>query len=100
MERIQLQKYMDRRGYTQQKLADAIGVKRDLVAAWNTGRSNVTRECLAKLIIDGMSIEEAFDKNVAKCVEERYSRTEEVSEERIDASVHRVLQKLLKAAEL
>lgn len=49
MEKVKLQEFMNRKGFTQQDLADAIGVKRELVGAWNTGRSDITRENLAKL---------------------------------------------------
>ncbi|WP_288801079.1 helix-turn-helix transcriptional regulator [uncultured Fibrobacter sp.] len=60
MERVKLQEFMSRKGYTQQDLAEAIGVKRELVGAWNTGRSDITRENLAKLFKVGMFFEEAF----------------------------------------
>lgn len=60
MEKVKLQEFMNRKGFTQQDLADAIGVKRELVGAWNTGRSDITRENLAKLFKAGMFFEEAF----------------------------------------
>ena len=60
MERVKLQEFMNRKGMTQQQLADLIGVKRELVGAWNTGRSDITRENLAKLFDAGMFFEEAF----------------------------------------
>lgn len=66
MERVKLQEFMNRKGFTQKDLAEAIGVKRELVAAWNTGRSNITRENLVKLFIEGMTLEEAFGKEVAE----------------------------------
>lgn len=61
MNRVKLKEFMDRKGWTQQQLADAIDVKRELVAAWNTGRSDITRENLAKLFSVGMYFEEAFE---------------------------------------
>ena len=60
MEKVKLQEFMNRKGFTQQDLADAIGVKRELVGAWNTGRSDITRENLAKLFKAGMFFSEAF----------------------------------------
>ncbi|MCQ2123573.1 MAG: helix-turn-helix domain-containing protein [Fibrobacter sp.] len=65
MDRIRLQEFMDRKGYKQQSLANALGVKRELVAAWNTGRSDVTRENIGKLLSAGMFLEEIFGEEVA-----------------------------------
>ena len=48
---------MTRKGFTQQQLAEVIGVKRELVGAWNTGRSDLTRE--------NMYLDEIFGDEVA-----------------------------------
>lgn len=45
---------------TNKDAVDAIGVKHELVGAWNTGRSDITRENLAKLFKAGMFFPEAF----------------------------------------
>ncbi|MBO5531815.1 MAG: helix-turn-helix transcriptional regulator [Fibrobacter sp.] len=65
MERIKLQEFMTRKGFTQQQLAEVIGVKRELVGAWNTGRSDLTRENMSKLLEAGMYLDEIFGDEVA-----------------------------------
>lgn len=56
---------MTRKGFTQQQLAEVIGVKRELVGAWNTGRSDLTRENMSKLLEAGMYLDEIFGDEVA-----------------------------------
>ena len=65
MERIKLQEFMTRKGFTQQQLAEVIGVKRELVGAWNTGRSDLTRENMSKLLEAGMFLDEIFGDEIA-----------------------------------
>lgn len=65
MERIKLQEFMTRKGFTQQQLAEVIGVKRELVGAWNTGRSDLTRENMSKLLEAGMYLDDIFGDEVA-----------------------------------
>lgn len=65
MERIKLQEFMTRKGFTQQQLAEAIGVKREFVGAWNTGRSDLTRENMSKLLEAGMFLDKIFGDEVA-----------------------------------
>lgn len=65
---VKLQEFMDRRGLTQQQLADEIGVTRGVIGKWNTQVSDVTRENCAKLLLAGMTIEEIFGEEVAECV--------------------------------
>lgn len=57
---------MTRKGFTQQQLAEAICVKRELVGSWNTGISDLTRENISKLLEAGMFLDEIFVKKVAK----------------------------------
>ena len=68
LERVKLQEFMDRKGLTQQQLADKIGVNRGAIGKWNTHVSDVTRENCAKLLLAGMTLEEMFGKEVADCV--------------------------------
>lgn len=56
---------MTRKGFTQQQLAEAIGVKMELVVACNTGRSDLTRENMSKLLEAGMFLDEIFGDEVA-----------------------------------
>ena len=58
LERVKLQEFMDRKGLTQQQLADKIGVNRGAIGKWNTHVSDVTRENCAKLLLAGMTLEE------------------------------------------
>lgn len=60
MERIKLQEFMTRKGFTQQQFAEDICVKRELVGAWNTCGSDLTRENMSKLLEAGMFIDEIF----------------------------------------
>ena len=68
LESVKLQEFMDRKGLTQQQLADKIGVNRGAIGKWNTHVSDVTRENCAKLLLAGMTLEEMFGKEVADCV--------------------------------
>ena len=56
---------MARKGFTRQQLAEAIGVKRELVGSWNTGISDLTRENMSKLLEAGMFLYEIFGDEVA-----------------------------------
>ena len=68
LESVKMQEFMDRKGLTQQQLADKIGVNRGAIGKWNTHVSDVTRENCAKLLLAGMTLEEMFGKEVADCV--------------------------------
>ena len=68
LKNVKLQEFMDRRGLTQQQLADEIGVTRGVVGKWNTRVSDVTRENCAKLLLAGMTLEEMFGEEVAQFV--------------------------------
>lgn len=65
---VKIQEFLNRKGFTQQQLADAIGVSREVVGKWNTQRSDVTRENCGRLLLGGMSLEEMFGDDVAKFV--------------------------------
>lgn len=68
LKNVKLQEFMDRRGLTQQQLADKIGVTRGVIGKWNTQKSDVTRENCAKLLLAGMTLEEMFGEEVAQFV--------------------------------
>lgn len=68
LESVKLQEFMDRKGLTQQQLAEKIGVNRGAIGKWNTHVTDVTRENCAKLLLAGMTLEEMFGKEVADCV--------------------------------
>ena len=68
LKNVKLQEFMDRRGLTQQQLADEIGVTRGVIGKWNTQVSDVTRENCAKLLLAGMTLEEMFGEEVAQFV--------------------------------
>jgi len=54
--------FMKRKDYTQQELADNIGVTRTSVNYWVNGRHEPMLRDINKLIEAGMSIEEIFGK--------------------------------------
>jgi len=66
MKRTQFQEglmaFMKRKDYTQQELADNIGVTRTSVNYWVNGRHEPMLRDINKLIEAGMSIEEIFGK--------------------------------------
>lgn len=68
MKSVKLQEFLNRRGFTQQQLADEIGVTREVIGKWNTQKSDVTRENCARLLLAGMSLEEMFGDDVAESV--------------------------------
>ena len=57
-----LMAFMKRKDYTQQELADNIGVTRTSVNYWVNGRHEPMLRDINKLIEAGMSIEEIFGK--------------------------------------
>lgn len=71
---------MTRKGFTQQQLAEVIGVKRELVGAWNTGRSDLTRENMSKLLEAGMFLEEIFGDEIAGKIAYRNQANADASE--------------------
>lgn len=89
MGKVKIQEFMTRKGLTQQGLADLIGVKRELVGAWNTGRADVTRENLAKLFSAGMYFDEAFG-------EIKLEKRPEIADEEIKDTASLVMDGLVK----
>lgn len=89
MGKVKIQEFMTRKGLTQQGLADLIGVKRELVGAWNTGRADVTRENLAKLFSNGMYFDEAFG-------EIKLEKRPEIADEEIKDTAALVMDGLVK----
>lgn len=94
---VKIQEFLNRKGFTQQQLADAIGVSREVVGKWNTQRSDVTRENCGRLLLAGMSLEEMFGDDVAKFVKKAIlaeSKVPDVSDEYCKNIVRRGLKLL------
>lgn len=94
---VKIQEFLTRKGFTQQQLADEIGVSREVVGKWNTQKSDVTRENCARLLLAGMTLEEMFGEDVAESVKKSIlaeSKMPDVSDEYCKNLVRRGLRLL------
>lgn len=95
---VRLQAFLERMHWTQQELADRIGVSRERVGQWNTERQDVTRKDCGRLLAAGMTISEMFGEDAAKAIRAAAVLPSEVQTVGIDAEkiVREGLYRILK----
>ena len=69
-----LDQYKTRKGYTKADLARLLGVSDSMVSQYFSGKSGMSLDTLAKLLRDGMTLEEAFGEETAASIKKGIAR--------------------------